>query len=138
MSYKPSTEEWGAVRYPLDAAAEGAWVGLSEITAHGDYVYIVERDNQIGDLARVKRLYRVSMEGAVPAPAGQAVPVLRKTLVRDLTADLRAPGGAVIEKVEGFAISGSGEAYAVTDNDGVDGASGETQFLRLGRIQATQ
>ena len=28
-------------------APEGGWVGLSEITAYGDYVYIIERDNQI-------------------------------------------------------------------------------------------
>jgi hypothetical protein len=33
---------------PARKGAEGAWNGLSEITIHGDYAYIVERDNQIG------------------------------------------------------------------------------------------
>ncbi len=47
------------MRYALDKG-EAGWVGLSEITAHGDFVYIVERDNQIGAAASIKRLYRVS------------------------------------------------------------------------------
>ena len=136
----------GATRFGYEGVAvtgegdqERGWVGLSDLTPLGDGAFVVlERDNQIGDLARVKRLYRVSTEGAAPAPAGQPIPVLKKTLMRDLLADLRAPGGAVIEKVEGFAISGGGEAFAVTDNDGVDGASGETQLLRLGQIPAAR
>jgi hypothetical protein len=37
--------------------------------------------------------------------------------------------------VEGFAIDASGVAYAVTDNDGVDGTNGETQFMRLGQMK---
>jgi hypothetical protein len=136
--YTPGSKAWGFLHYPIEAAERG-WVGLSDLTPAGDGSFIVlERDNQIGDLARVKRLYRISTAGVAPAQAGQPIPVLKKALVRDLLADLRAGGGAVIEKVEGFAMSGNGEAYAVTDNDGVDGSSGETQFLRLGRISATQ
>jgi hypothetical protein len=33
--------------YPK-AVPDSGWVGLSEIVAHGNYVYIIERDNQIG------------------------------------------------------------------------------------------
>jgi hypothetical protein len=44
-------QTWGAVHYPLDAAGEGAWMGLSEITLHGDHLYLIERDNQIADRA---------------------------------------------------------------------------------------
>ena len=39
------------------------------------------------------------------------------------------------EKLEGFAVSASGRVYAVTDNDGVDDAPGETVFLRLGGLE---
>jgi len=40
----------------------------------------------------------------------------------------------VQEKLEGFAIDAAGNAFAVTDNDGVQGSPGETQFPRLGRL----
>ncbi len=53
VSYKPSSEEWGAVRYPLEKA-DGGWVGLSEISVHGDYAYIIERDNLIGQAAQAE------------------------------------------------------------------------------------
>ena len=60
--------------------------------------------------------------------------MVQKTLVRDLMPDLEAPNGLVIEKVEGLAVNRNGKAFIVTDNDGVDDSSGETQFLRLGTI----
>jgi hypothetical protein len=108
---------------------------LSDITPTGTDTFIaLERDNQIGDAAKVKRLYAISVVGISPAEAGQPIPVVKKTLLRDLIDDLRGPKGTVIEKVEGFAINGRSEAFAVTDNDGVDGSSGETQFLRLGKL----
>ena len=97
---------------------------------------VIERDNQIGDAAKVKRLYRFSTAGLIPAEAGKVPAVVNKTLVRDLLPDLQAPNGYVLEKVEGFTVAGNGQAFAVTDNDGVDGSSGETQFLRLGRLSA--
>ncbi|PZO80840.1 MAG: alkaline phosphatase [Mesorhizobium amorphae] len=133
FAFKPASDEWGAVRYPLEPKGEG-WVGLSEITASGDRVILIERDNLLGSAAKVKRLYSVPTAELVPAPLGGALPLVSKTLVRDLLPELQAPRGYVLDKVEGFAIDGTGEAFAVTDNDGVDDASGETQFLRLGRI----
>ncbi len=133
VAYKPATKSWGAVRYPLEAAGEG-WVGLSEITAAGDRFVIVERDNQIADKAKLKKLYAVAAAEMKPAPLGGPLPVVRKTELRDLLGDLKAPRGYVLDKVEGFAVDAAGTAYAVTDNDGVDDSSGETQFLRLGRM----
>ena len=57
--------------------------------------------------------------------------------IRDLLPDLRAAtNGYVVDKVEGFAIDKDGNAFVVTDNDGVDDSSGETLFLRLGSIAA--
>ena len=58
---------------------------------------------------------------------------MTKALLRDMVPDLAKPCGVVQEKLEGFAIDRDGDMYAVTDNDGVQGVSGETQFLRLGR-----
>jgi hypothetical protein len=135
LAYKPKAKEWSAVRYPLEAADAG-WMGLSEITAHDGKLYILERDNQIGENARVKRVYSVALDAFKPAKLGGELPVVEKTLVRDLMDDLKSTGGYVIDKVEGFAIDRNGEAFVVTDNDGVDDSSGETLFLRLGNISA--
>ncbi|GGN29439.1 hypothetical protein FHR83_007729 [Actinoplanes campanulatus] len=38
------------------------------------------------------------------------------------------------DKVEGLAVAGDGRTYTVTDNDGIDDATGETVFLDLGRL----
>ena len=131
ISYKPGSGEWGVVRYPLDAAGKG-WVGLSEITALDDgRLLIVERDNQIGDAARTKKLYAVSLAGVIPAAPGESAPVVEKTLVRDLMPDLKSAHGYVLDKIEGFSIDAGGTAYIVTDNDGVDDSSGETIFMAL-------
>ncbi len=133
VSYHPKDKAWGAVRYPLEKAEEG-WIGLSEITAHGDFIYIVERDNQIGQAAKVKRLYKVATSEMVPAKIGEALPLVKKELVRDLLPDLLTTGGYALEKVEGFTIDASGEGFAVTDNDGVNDSNGETLFWSIGKL----
>ena len=139
VTYDSADGTWGAVHYPLDAReAEEGWVGLSEITAHGDHVYIVERDNQIGAAARIKRLYRVPLDQLEPATLGGALPVVQKELVRDFLPDLTASGGYAVDKVEGFAIDVDGQGYAVTDNDGVDDSNGETLFFRRGQLLIRQ
>ncbi|ESR22599.1 esterase-like activity of phytase family protein [Lutibaculum baratangense] len=132
VAYKPATEKWGVVHYPLDEAPKG-WIGLSEITATEDgRLLIVERDNQIGQDAAVKRLYAVSLDGIEPALPGEEAPIVEKTLVRDLLEDLRSANGYVLDKIEGFTLAADGSAYIVTDNDGVDDSNGETQFMKLG------
>ncbi|MGI2035767.1 esterase-like activity of phytase family protein [Rhizobium panacihumi] len=129
LSYKPKSKEWAAARYPLEKADKG-WVGLSEITASGDYLYIVERDNLIGDAAKLKKLYRVSLKDLKPAKLGGELPVVTKEEVHDFLPDLKnATNGYVVDKLEGFAFDKSGKAFMVTDNDGVDDSSGETLFL---------
>jgi hypothetical protein len=136
LAYKPKSKQWAAVRYPLDKP-EGGWMGLSEIAAHDGKLYIIERDNLIGNLARTKKLYAVAMDAFRPAPLDGDLPVVEKTLVRDLLPDLKAAAsGYVLDKVEGFTIDPEGNAFVVTDNDGVDDSSGETLFLRLGNIAA--
>jgi hypothetical protein len=134
VSYKPSSEEWGAVRYPLEAAPEGGWVGLSEITIHGDYAYIVERDNQIGSKAGLKAIYRVPVSELVSAPLGGELPVVSKELLRDLIPELKAYNGYVLDKVGSFAVDAKGNGFVITDNDGVDDSSGETYFWSIGAL----
>ncbi len=135
VSYKPKSEEWGAVRYPLEKAGDG-WVGLSEISVHGDYAYIIERDNLIGQAAKLKKIYRVALTELKPAALGGELPVVKKEEVRDLIPDLKALNGYVVDKVEGFTVDAAGNGYVVTDNDGVDDSSGETLFFSIGAINA--
>ncbi len=137
VSYNLETEEWGAVLYEKAEPATG-WVGLSEIVAHGDYVYIVERDNQHDHRAVTKKIYKVALSDMVPAPLGGELPVVKKELVRDLLTDLTSTGGYVLDKVEGLAIFEDGTAFFSTDNDGVDDHSGETIFLNIGNIDGSQ
>ncbi|NJS39598.1 MAG: esterase-like activity of phytase family protein, partial [Rhodobacteraceae bacterium] len=136
LAYNTADESWGAVHYPLDAAsgAVGAWIGLSEITAQGDYLYLIERDNQIAGNAAVKKLTRVALAGLAPAPLGGPLPVVTKELVRDLMPDLGTTGGYTSEKVEGFAVDAAGTGWLVTDNDGTNDSSGETMFWSIGPV----
>lgn len=52
--------------------------------------------------------------------------------MRDLLPDLAEPRGWIQEKVEGMAVASDESVYIVTDNDGVDENTGETQLIRLG------
>ncbi|MEZ5537398.1 MAG: esterase-like activity of phytase family protein [Thiolinea sp.] len=129
--YNTATQSWQFVFYPLDTAASqaGGWVGLSDISSLGDGNFlIVERDNQGGPDAAIKRLYKVNLSNVA---AGTTI---TKTLVRDLMDDLKVAGGLVPEKIEGLAVMENGDVLIVNDNDGVDDNSGETQLINLGDI----
>jgi hypothetical protein len=85
--FTPASGEWRFFYYPLDAVESpaGGFVGLSELVALSDETLLVlERDNQGGPDARVKRLYTVSIAGLTPGLQGQPFPLLTKTLARDL------------------------------------------------------
>jgi hypothetical protein len=136
--YHVASGAWTFFYYPLDAveSPNGGTVGLSELVALDENRFLVlERDNQAGIDARIKRIYEIDISGIVPQPQGGGpFPVVRKRLIRDLIPDLRKPNGLVIEKVEGLAILANGNGVLVTDNDGVDGSNGETQLIYLGRF----
>ena len=133
VAYNIRTKRWGAVLYPKAEPATG-WVGLSEISTHGGFVYVIERDNQIGGAAAIKMIQRIPLGEMVPAELGGPLPVVSREKVRDLIPDLLSTGGYVLDKVEGLAIMPDGTAWVSTDNDGVDGHSGETMFFTIGRI----
>ncbi|AUM12893.1 esterase-like activity of phytase family protein [Ketobacter alkanivorans] len=132
--YTPSTNSWGFLYYPIESTDTG-WIGLSELSAIDEHNFaVIERDNQQGDRARVKRLYRFSVADLTPAAEGETFPQVSKSLAYDLLPELQATHGWVLDKVEGTAIAKNGEVYVVTDNDGVDDASGETRFMKLGKL----
>lgn len=129
--YDVAAETWSFLFYPLDTveSQNGGWVGLSDLTSLGNGRFlVVERDNQGGPDAAIKRLYTFDVSGRA---AGSTV---EKTLVDDLMDDLAVPGGLTPEKIEGLAVLANGEVLIVNDNDGVDDNSGETQLLNLGAI----
>jgi hypothetical protein len=135
LAYNTADETWGAVHYPLEPATGDGWIGLSEITADGDWFYLIERDNQVAGAAAIKHITRVPAAQMVPAPLGGPLPVVTKELVRDLIPDLAALHGYAAEKVEGFAIDAAGTGWIVTDNDGVSDNSGETLFWQTGPMR---
>ncbi|MGH8907251.1 MAG: esterase-like activity of phytase family protein [Egibacteraceae bacterium] len=130
--YDPATAAWDSIAYelaPLPALA--GWVGLSEITALPDGTFaVLERDNLTGAFSEFKSLVRVDLTG----DGGQVVTAGEKT-ARDVLPDLRATNGWIHDKPEGFAVAADGSTYLITDNDGVDDSSGETQLPRLGDWQ---
>jgi len=129
--YDVTNATWSFLFYPLEAPASqnGGWVGLSDITSLGGGEFlVVERDNQGGPDAAIKRLYTFDVTGLVDGDT------VTKVLVDDLMDDLMAAGGLVPEKIEGSAVTASGDVYIINDNDGVDDNSGETQLINLGDI----
>jgi len=138
--YDADSNEWNFFYYPIETALSmnGGWVGLSDLTYLGDDEFaVIERDNQGGPDAAIKRLYKISMKGLVPTPDNGSTPnfpVVSKALVRDLMVDLKATGGLTLEKIEGLAVTEEGTVLVVNDNDGVDDSNGETQLLKLKNV----
>lgn len=71
---------------------------------------------------------------ASAAEEGPKPQKVKKAVAVDVLPKLQALNGWTQEKLEGFTIAADGEAYAVTDNDALDDATGETVFLRLGKV----
>lgn len=134
--YDTKTKTWQWFGYELEKpAGKGDWMGLSEITALDDkHLLVIERDKLNGPDAKIKRVMKVTLpEGA---GAGEnALPMVKKELAVDVLPKLRATNGWTQEKLEGFTIAADGQMYAVTDNDALDDATGETVFLRLGKLK---
>jgi len=131
-------QSWSFAYYPLDTptSPNGGWVGLSELThLGGDRFAVLERDDQGGPDARIKRVYEFSIAGVQFADNSAApnFPLLQKTLAVDLlAANAYGPtGGLVPEKQEGMCVLQDGTALIVNDNDGVEDNNGETQLIVL-------
>ncbi len=126
-AYDPALATWGHFSYELEAVPENAsWVGLSEVTAvPGGYI-VIERDNRTGDFAQLKTLVQFDRADLLDGVARD------EKRGHDLLPNLLATYGWITDKPEGLAVTGDGQLFVVTDNDGVEDWSGETWFLRLG------
>lgn len=135
--YDVSADTWGFYYYPLESTTEG-WVGLSEL-AHieGQRFAVIERDNQQGPKAAIKRVYEVDLSGLQAAALGGNIATVEKTLLRDLLPDLKARNGWTPDKVEGMAIRLDGRVTFTSDNDQLDDALGETAFWSIDSFDAT-
>jgi hypothetical protein len=76
----------------------------------------------------------IDLSDVTPAPAGETPPVVDKTIALDLLPVMRSTHGWIGDKPEGLTVGADGRLWLVTDNDGVDDASGETRFIALGTV----
>ena len=134
--YNTTTKVWNWYTVELTATdTKGDWMGLSELTIVDDTLVLIERDKLNGPDAKVKQLVQVALPSEDEVAAANGAPIaLDKGKVLDVLPKLRATNGWTQEKLEGFTVAKDGSMYAVTDNDGLDDATGETVFLRLGKV----
>jgi hypothetical protein len=140
--YEVATGEWGFVHYPLEPEGNGDWIGLSELTLLPDGSFaVIERDKgwgpSTGFNAELKAVFGVELETANFLPYQQGVENgglvgIDKWPLYDLLPTMEAISVWTAEKLEGLAVAADGDIYAVTDNDGVDEATGETLFFQVG------
>ncbi|MBN0040727.1 esterase-like activity of phytase family protein [Cellulosimicrobium cellulans] len=132
--YDVASGTWDWFAYPLEqTTTEGDWMGLSEVTVvDHDTLAVIERDKLNGPAAAVKRVYAVDVPETAVGAASTTPVAVEKALAHDVLPDLRATNGWTQEKLEGLTVGGDGTVWAITDNDGLDDATGETVLLRLG------
>lgn len=138
--YDVATGQWGFVHYPLQPEGNGGWIGLSEIThLFKGHFALIERDKGWGPTtglnAELKAIYHVNLKNAdfraFNDPAGLVT--VKKTLIRNVLPALKAASIWTAEKLEGLAVTNDGKVFIVTDNDGLDDATGETVFLNISK-----
>ncbi|MEO9325622.1 esterase-like activity of phytase family protein [Nocardioides sp. C4-1] len=131
--YDVATARWTWFTYPLaTTSTPGDWIGLSEIAVVDDNTLaVIERDKLAGTRAAFKRVYTVDVPAGTPSRPTR----LAKRLAVDLLPAMRAQKGWTQEKLEGLGIAADGAVIAVTDNDGLSDATGESQLYRLGGLK---
>ncbi|MFJ2517388.1 esterase-like activity of phytase family protein [Cellulosimicrobium cellulans] len=132
--YDVASGTWDWFAYPLEqTTTDGDWLGLSEVTVvDHDTLAVIERDKLNGPAAGVKRVYAVDVPQTAVGAASATPVAVEKTLAHDVLPDLRATNGWTQEKLEGLTVGGDGTVWAITDNDGLADATGETVLLSLG------
>ena len=84
---------------------------------------------------RIKWLTKVDISEVEFKAEGEDFEKMKKVTIRDILPDLNKTNGWTQDKPEGYAVAADGTTYVVTDNDGVDDATGETIFLNLGKLR---
>ena len=133
-AYNLEEDEWSFFLYPLDpTTTEDDWVGLADIVQLGDDRYaVIERDRQLGSLARIKRIYTFDLDdvdafdGVVTAEFDLDGRVIEKRLLFDILEEFTP-----FEKVDGLALTRSRRIWAVLDNEG---GQIETRLVRVGWV----
>jgi hypothetical protein len=131
--FNSEKKTWEFVSYPLDkASGKKSWVGLSDITSIGNEQFMVlERDNQAGDKAEVKRIYKIDLSTVNAKSYGEKLDVVKKELVTDLLPTLNELHTWTPAKIEGMAKTKDGRLFIVSDNDAANDSSGETIFMKI-------
>lgn len=137
--YDLRNERWETFFYPLTVSP--GTIGLSEITVVGqtrqgsDIYAVIERDNRIADAANLKQVLTFTLEGLSPVDIATlanegsiAGATVTKRLLRDVL-----PVFTPYEKVEGLALTPSGDLWVGLDNDGGEVESRLVRLLRLRR-----
>ena len=135
--YEVATGQWTFVQYALDPLTlpTGAVIGLSEITLLPDGTFaIIERDGLAGRDAVQKKVYGVDLAAAEFRPLGEPLVTVVKVLLTDLLDEMREQSIYTPDKLEGLTVTADGQVVAVTDNDGLIDALGQTLLLRLGPV----
>ena len=129
---------WSAVSYQFQPKpVNAAWIGLSEITYTPDGWILIERDNLTGSFdtpegAETVNGYKTLVR--LPLSPGSDNQYTRdEKAIYNLRPALLSTNGWITDKPEGVGVRPDGTVFVVTDNDGVDGSSGETIFTRLGK-----
>lgn len=113
----PATGTWRFYGYPVDAAREGKFCGLSDIMhLGGERFALIERDGKSGKRA-IKLITTVDLAGIAGSAPGDALPLLRKQVAADLVPVFLEDGRKVEAEIEGLAIAADGMVYVITDND---------------------
>jgi hypothetical protein len=68
------------------------------------------------------------------AKRGDELPIVYKAETDDFVCEQTTTNRFLLDKPEGFTFDASDNACAVTDNDGVDGPSGETLFFPVNLV----
>jgi hypothetical protein len=127
--YDAQAGTWSHIPYQLEPKpVNAAWIGLSEITLVDDGWILIERDNLTGDFGVFKKLVKLPL-----TPGTDGAFTRGEKAFYDLRPRLTETRGWITDKPEGVAVLPNGRLFVVTDNDGVDGWSGETWFFGLGR-----
>lgn len=124
----PATGAWRYYGYPLEAARDGKFCGLSDIIhLGGERFALIERDGRSGKRA-IKLITTVDLAGVAGSEPGEPVPLVHKQVAADLVPVFLDDGRKVEAEIEGLAIAADGMVYVITDNDG----ERPTVLLKLG------
>ncbi|ALM50942.1 esterase-like activity of phytase family protein [Halomonas huangheensis] len=129
----PTSGDWQFLSVALSdpLSPVGGWVGFSEITPLPDgRLALLERDNQVGERAALKRVVTISLEDATPVGPESTPPLLETRELVDLLPAMAESQGVIVDKPEAMSVDGD-TLVVITDNDGVDDSIARTRVLRI-------